>query len=130
MSQLPVLEIEEPGIDKKYVIQPLAILRYLCKLGNLYPTEPIRALEVESMIDTIAEIQNLINISKDEAMQSLMSGSPWSENETWSVRRRIAKNREQGLPYVSCVSFQLSFCWPILADLSFMFMLCEVFELF
>ena len=101
MSQLPVLEIEETGVEKKFVIKPMAILRYLCKLGNLYPTDPIRALEVESMTETIIEIQNLIHISLDDTMQYLMSGSPWGDNEKWSVRRRIAKSKENGLPYVS-----------------------------
>jgi glutathione S-transferase len=101
VKQLPVLEIENPGLEKEFFTQPIAILRYICKLGSLYPINPIRALEVESMIETIAEIQKLVNIALDGTLQTFMSGSPWSENEVWSVRRRIAKNNEQGLPYVS-----------------------------
>ncbi|CAB9506161.1 S-crystallin [Seminavis robusta] len=97
-SQLPVLEIEESG-EKKLVSQPMAILRYLGTLGDMYPHNSIRALEVESMIETIIEIQNLISIPSDETIQRFMSGNAWTENETWSVRRRIAKNKGQGLPF-------------------------------
>ena len=108
LSQLPVLEIEEPGAEKKFVIKTMAILRYLSKLGNLYPTDPIRALEVESMVETVIEIQNLVNISRDKTTQFFMSGAPWGENETWSVRRRIAKNKDQGLPFVSLIHTNVS----------------------
>ena len=88
-------------MERKFVLQPQAILRYLCRLGGLYPSNPIDALEVESAIDTISEIQYLLEISLDETLQGLMSGNAWTENENWSVRRRIAKNKECGLPFVS-----------------------------
>jgi hypothetical protein len=110
-SQLPVLEIEEQGHEKKYICKPWVILRYLCRVGDLYPSDPIRALEVESMMETILEIQSLVSIANDDTIQCFLSGNPWSENEMWSVRRRIAKNREQGFPFVSlCVARRILVC--------------------
>ena len=108
ICQFPILEIEESGTDKKFVLQPQAILRYFCKLGGLYPSNPIDALEVESALATISEIQHLLEVSLDETLQVFMSGSVWTSNENWSVRRRIAKNKECGLPFVSCQCSLLS----------------------
>ena len=102
VDQFPLLEIESPGIEKMFVISTLAILRYFGRLGGLYPCDPIQALEVDSMIDTIDEIKTLLEISSNETLQMLISGSVWSENERWSVRRRIAKSKDRGLPFVSC----------------------------
>lgn len=123
ICQFPILEIEESGTDKKFVLQPQAILRYFCKLGGLYPSNPIDALEVESVLATISEIQHLLEISLDETLQVLMSGSAWTANENWSVRRRIAKNKENGLPFVSCQS-------SLLSSLASLFMAISDFLLF
>ena len=101
ICQFPILEIEEPGMEKQFVLQPQAILRYFCKLGGLYPSNPIDALEVESAIATISEVEHLLEVSLDETIQILLSGNAWTKNESWSVRRRIAKNKETGLPFVS-----------------------------
>lgn len=88
-------------MEKQFVLQPQAILRYFCKLGGLYPSNPLDALEVESAIATISEVEQLLEVSLDETLQVIMSGSAWTANEKWSVRRRIAKNKEIGLPFVS-----------------------------
>mgnify|MGYP005847125875 CR=1 FL=1 len=90
-TAFPMLEIEEYGQEKRFVVQSVAILRYLGKLALLYPEDPLHALEVESLVELIGAIQSLLEITWDRTVQSLTSGSAWNENEVWSTRRRIAK---------------------------------------
>ena len=60
-GQLPLLEIEDEATGEKKVLdQSNAITRYVGKLGGLYPTDPVAALEVDIVIDTVEEASKFI----------------------------------------------------------------------
>ena len=60
-AQLPLLEIEDETTgEKKLVDQSNAITRYVGKLGGLYPTDPVAAMEVDIVIDTVEEVSKFI----------------------------------------------------------------------
>ncbi|OQR95777.1 glutathione S-transferase [Achlya hypogyna] len=68
-GQLPVI-----SVDGKIFAQSLAIARYTAKLVGLYPEDPLAALEVDGIIDAIADlllpIFNAIYSESDEAIRA------------------------------------------------------------
>eukprot|EP00300_Choanocystis_sp_HF-7_P038407 c5530_g1_i1.p1 GENE.c5530_g1_i1~~c5530_g1_i1.p1 ORF type:complete len:217 (+),score=43.90 c5530_g1_i1:38-652(+) len=58
LGQLPVLEVEGEVFP-----QSLAILRYVGKLTGLYPTDPLAALRVDSLIDTLEDLNTILGRS-------------------------------------------------------------------
>jgi prostaglandin-H2 D-isomerase / glutathione transferase len=99
LKQLPTLEIEGEDGSKTTVVQSLAILRYFGKLGGLYPEDPIEALKVDSMIDTVVDMAVIISASMTGAQGMLISDEPWTEEEVAKIRERIVTNEEKGLPF-------------------------------
>jgi prostaglandin-H2 D-isomerase / glutathione transferase len=99
LKQLPILEVEDENGSKTTIVQSLAILRYFSKLGGLYPDDPFEALKVDSMIDTVLEMSNLVSMTFAGAQNSLISEEPWTEEELVTIRKRIATNEENGLPF-------------------------------
>jgi glutathione S-transferase len=51
LGQLPVLEV-----DGKIFSQSIAIARYAAKLTGVYPTEPVEALRVDMIVDSLCEL--------------------------------------------------------------------------
>lgn len=51
LGQIPVLEVDDTVFS-----QSIAIARYAAKLADLYPTEPVEALRVDMIVDSIAEL--------------------------------------------------------------------------
>jgi glutathione S-transferase len=52
LGQLPVLVLD----DGRVVTQSIAIARYAAKLAGLYPEDPLEALFVDEMTDTVGDI--------------------------------------------------------------------------
>lgn len=50
LGAVPVVEI-----DGKTAVQSQAILRYIGKLTNMYPSDPLEALNVDQVVDTLAD---------------------------------------------------------------------------
>ncbi|TMW63436.1 hypothetical protein Poli38472_002377 [Pythium oligandrum] len=50
LGQLPLLEL-----DGKAYIQSMAIARYAGRLGGIYPSDPVAALKVDMMLETLHE---------------------------------------------------------------------------
>ena len=55
-GQMPILEI-----DGTRFAQSMAILRYVGKVTNMYPTDPIEALKVDELLDAILDIRTKIS---------------------------------------------------------------------
>lgn len=99
LGQMPLLEIEEDGKEKQMIVQSVAILRYLGKLGNLYPTDPIQAMKVDSLMDTASEATRSIEMSIQGPVTWLIAEEPWSKDQVMAIRKRIANDQKHGLPF-------------------------------
>jgi prostaglandin-H2 D-isomerase / glutathione transferase len=60
-KQLPIMEI-----DGKVHAQSRALLRYVGKLTNMYPTDPLEALKVDAVIEALADMANAISKTMQE----------------------------------------------------------------
>jgi len=64
LGSVPVIEV-----NGQVYCQSAAILRYIGKLGGLYPSDPLEALAVDQVIDTLAEVGDLLTPSMREEDQ-------------------------------------------------------------
>jgi len=55
-GQMPILEV-----DGTHYAQSMAILRYVGKLTNMYPSDPIEALRVDELLDALLDIRTKIS---------------------------------------------------------------------
>lgn len=76
-------------------------MHYLGRRGGLYPGDPLEGLQVEYMLDTVSEALRPLEVSDNGAVASLLSDRPWTREELFRIRGRIAQNEETGLPLVS-----------------------------
>jgi glutathione S-transferase len=71
---LPVGQVPTLTIDGQVYSQSLAIARYAAKLGGIYPQDPIEALRVDMIIDTLVDLFNAyVDIeyrTKDETLKA------------------------------------------------------------
>eukprot|EP00834_Sanchytrium_tribonematis_P003641 NODE_147_length_15617_cov_0.576750.p13 type:complete len:220 gc:universal NODE_147_length_15617_cov_0.576750:13753-14412(+) len=82
-GQVPILTID----DKTVLAQSMAILRYVGKLGNLYPQDALQAAFVDQIIHQIADIGDGLVTSfqeKDEVKKMQMREK--LANETWPLK--------------------------------------------
>jgi glutathione S-transferase len=96
---MPLLEVEEAGKAKVFIPQSVAILRYLGKLGGLYPMDPLEALKVDSMLDTIAETSLPIEMSVQGSGRYMIADEPWTKEQVLEIRKRISTSDKHGLPF-------------------------------
>jgi len=99
LGSLPILEVEQPGKPKRVVPESNAILRYVGKLGGLYPSDPVQALEVDSFIDTASDATKKIEMSIQGAVKTLVAEKEWTDDEKLAFRKRIAEDEKSGLPF-------------------------------
>jgi glutathione S-transferase len=99
LGQMPFLEVEEAGKDKVFIPQSVAILRYLGKLGGLYPADPLEAMKVDSVLDTIAETSIPIEMSVQGSVKCMMADEPWTKDQVLEIRKRISTSDAYGLPF-------------------------------
>eukprot|EP00834_Sanchytrium_tribonematis_P008933 NODE_1291_length_1425_cov_0.303167.p1 type:complete len:209 gc:universal NODE_1291_length_1425_cov_0.303167:704-1330(+) len=82
-GQVPILTID----DKIVIAQSLAILRYVGKLGNLYPQDSLQAAFVDQVIDQLKEIgDGLTESSQEQDEQKKLNMREKLANETWPVK--------------------------------------------
>jgi glutathione S-transferase len=96
---MPFLEVEETGKEKVIIPQSLAILRYLGKLGGLYPSDPTDAMKVDAVLDTIAETTIPIEMSVQGSVKWMLADEPWTKDQVLEIRKRIATSETRGLPF-------------------------------
>jgi glutathione S-transferase len=75
-GQMPILEI-----DGAHYAQSMAILRYVGKVTNLYPSDPVEALRVDELLDAVLDIR--AKISPTYAMP---------DSERIAVRKELASS--------------------------------------
>jgi glutathione S-transferase len=96
---MPLLEVEEAGKSKVLIAESTAILRYLGKLGGLYPTDPLEALKVDSMLDTVSETSLPIEMSVKGSAKFMIADEPWTKEQVLEIRKRISTSDTYGLPF-------------------------------
>jgi len=88
LGQLPVLQVEDEGAETKIVPQSDAILRYVGRLSeSLYPSD--RALEIDSLMETISEMERPLEISIQGLKSNLIAEEDWTDEAKLAMRHRI-----------------------------------------
>ncbi len=88
LGQLPVLQIEQEGAETKVVPQSDAILRYVGRLSeSLYPND--KAIEIDSVMETIAEMERPLEISMQGLVSNHISDQEWTDDAKLAMRERI-----------------------------------------
>lgn len=104
LDQFPVLEIEEAHNRRLTVPQSMAILRYVGTLGGLYPQDPLDALAVDSMCDSVDDALRLIETTCRSSNRSILEFKFFSDEECAEMRQRVAEDEENGITGVSLSS--------------------------
>ena len=87
---MPVLELEDEATGaKKIVAQSNAILRYVGKLGGLYPSDPVEALEVDMVIDTIEEANKFIGYTMSGPKALFFTEETLSDQQKIEIRKKL-----------------------------------------
>lgn len=89
-GQLPVLEIESESGTKSVIGQSDAILRYVGKIGGLYPTDPIAAFEVDSITDTVEDFTGPLGMALYMS-RSLLLENDFTAEEKVAFRTRFTE---------------------------------------
>jgi glutathione S-transferase len=87
LGQLPVLEVEKDG-KKSVVTQSGAILRYFGKLGGLYPSSDMEAMQVDTMLYILEDLASSVILSVKGAVRSLVSDQEWEDTRKLEIRKR------------------------------------------
>ncbi|CAM9781330.1 unnamed protein product [Ectocarpus sp. 12 AP-2014] len=87
-QQMPVLEV-----DGAVIPQSMAILRYVGKMGNLYPTDPIQAAFADSATDAVSDIHGYMRgkFSRRTRTRRRNCAKTWSRpfsQRGWPIWRR------------------------------------------
>ena len=101
LAQLPTLSVIQPGKDLVTAPQSTAILRYIGKLGDLYPHDDVEIVQVEFVVETIVEALRMLEMTVTGVVKSLILDVLWSKKELLQIQRRLIENQERGLPLVS-----------------------------
>uniref|UniRef100_A0A7R9ZQ82 Glutathione S-transferase n=1 Tax=Craspedostauros australis TaxID=1486917 RepID=A0A7R9ZQ82_9STRA len=94
---LPLLEVDNGKDDKQVIPESVAILRYFGKLGGLYPTDPLEALKVDSIVDSSLDSMKAIALTVQGSVTNMISDEPWTKEEVAAIRKRIATTKDAGL---------------------------------
>lgn len=87
-GQVPVLEMQMEDGSVKSITQSNAILRYVGKLGGLYPTNEIQAMEVDEILDILDDMAEPIRVSVRGAVRTLISETEFTDEEKLAIRTR------------------------------------------
>lgn len=125
---MPVLTLPNGNI----ITQSLAIARYVGKLSGLYPIDPIKALYVDEILDTVNEVfDNIPPTSDPEQMKQYMVGKlttcysylaeklktgPFFLGARYSIADFYFYNAVQtfraGYVYYDCIPTDFDSTWP------------------
>lgn len=81
-GQVPVLVID----GKEQLTESNSILRFVGKLGGLYPSDPLVAARVDAAMDTIEELWSVISISMYPTRKALEA---WTATQKAAIRKRL-----------------------------------------
>jgi glutathione S-transferase len=90
-GQLPILEIEDESGNVKVLSQSNAILRFVGKLSgdvDLYPSDPIKAVETDMVIATVEDIANFLTSSMGPKFLPIQETS-WSDEQKVEMRTKL-----------------------------------------
>jgi hypothetical protein len=82
------IEDEETG-SKKILDQSNAIMRYVGKLGGLYPSDPIEAMEVDTVIDTVEEAAKFLGYTLIGPKGIFFTEETLSDQQKIDIRKKI-----------------------------------------
>jgi glutathione S-transferase len=100
LGQVPVLHIEKDG-KTRTVTQSLAILRYFGKIGGLYPSDEILALDVDSLLALLEDLLKTLILTVGGAVSALVSDTEWTGEEKIKIRKRwIEKSLPKFLGFI------------------------------
>lgn len=89
-GQLPLLEVEDETTGTKKVFdQSNAIMRYVGKLGGLYPSDPVEAMEVDLVIDTVEEAVKFIAYTMIGPKGIFFKDQTLSDEEKIEMRQKM-----------------------------------------
>ena len=95
LGQMPVLTFP----DGRIILQSVAIARYAAKLAGLYPDDPLEALEVDEIVDSIHEvINNRPKHSDQDILKPLVE--EWVAGKLQKFLRYINRKAEKGRSYL------------------------------
>lgn len=89
MGQLPTLEVEDESGKKKVLGQSNAMLRYVGQKAGLYPTEPMEALEVDMIVDTIEAAATLVSVTVAGPQSLYIADEPWPKEKVLEIRAKL-----------------------------------------
>lgn len=69
--------------------QSNAIMRYVGKLGGLYPSDPVEALEVDLVIDTVEEAYKFLGYTLTGPKGIFFSEDTLSDQEKIDIRKKL-----------------------------------------
>eukprot|EP01083_Nonionella_stella_P077985 213192_1 len=92
LRQVPVLEVEIDGTTK-VITQTSAMLRYVGKLGGMYPKDDdFAALEIDEILSILDDLRNPVVMTIMGKVKSLLSDSGrFTDDETLAIRQRWLK---------------------------------------
>lgn len=89
LGQVPTLDVEM-GETKKTLTQTSAILRYVGKLGGLYPNDDfVTAMEIDEVLSILDDLRNPLVLTIAGSVKSLLS----DETEFTSEEKLAIRNR-------------------------------------
>lgn len=89
LGQLPILEVEEEGKEPVVIPQSNAVLRYVSKLGGLYPTDMVQAARVDSILDSLEDLYRPLFLSAAGKVKFYISETDFTDDEKKEMRLRI-----------------------------------------
>jgi hypothetical protein len=113
LGRLPTLLVLQPGKELINAPQSTSILKFIGKLGGLYPLDELEAAEVDFMIETVAEALRLVEMTVAGVVKSLILDVLKKDDEIALVRQRVLENEHCGLSMVGLLSRQE---WPVVAN--------------
>ncbi len=69
--------------------QSNAIMRYVGKLGGLYPSDPVEALEVDLVIDTVEEVTKFLVYTMIGPKGIFFTDQTLSDQEKIDIRKKM-----------------------------------------
>jgi hypothetical protein len=80
----------------------MAILRHVGKLGGVYPTDDMEAMEVDMICDIVEDSGKGVSMSVGGSVSNFLSETPWTKEEVLAMRSRMLDAVKSGsIPYVS-----------------------------
>ena len=102
MGQVPILDVEDGEGNKKLSLpQSKAILRYVGKIGGLYPkSDDFKAAEIDMAVDAIEDASDYLVMTVRNAPGMQIQDEPWPKEKIEEIRKRLL-SEEGKITYVS-----------------------------